>query len=70
MSKEREKEILKLLLAKKEISVNELSKKLFISESSIIRDLAKLESRIAALETKTAAVTAFTNSSGDLIVTF
>ena len=33
-------------------------------------DLAKLESRIAALETKTAAVTAFTNSSGDLIVTF
>lgn len=45
MSKEREKEILKLLLAKKEISVNELSKKLFISESSIRRDLAKLESR-------------------------
>ena len=45
MSKEREKEILKLLLAKKEISVNELSKKLFTSESSIRRDLAKLENR-------------------------
>ena len=32
MSKEREKEILKLLLARKKITVNELSKLLFTSE--------------------------------------
>ena len=45
MSKERKKEILKLLLAKKKISVNELSKLLFTSESSIRRDLMQLESQ-------------------------
>lgn len=45
MSKEREKEILKLLLAKKKITVNELSKLLFTSESSIRRDLARLENQ-------------------------
>ena len=43
MSKEREKEILKLLLSKKKITVNELSESLFTSESSIRRDLASLE---------------------------
>lgn len=45
MSKEREKEILKLLLAKKKITVTELSKLLFTSESSIRRDLASLENQ-------------------------
>ncbi len=43
MSKEREKEILKLLLSKKKITVNELSELLFTSESSVRRDLASLE---------------------------
>lgn len=43
MNKEREKEILKLLLARKEITVNELSEQLFTSESSIRRDLKSLE---------------------------
>lgn len=43
MSKEREKEILKVLLAKKQVSVRELSKKLYISESSVRRDLMRLE---------------------------
>ena len=45
MSKDREKEILKLLLAKKKITVNELSSLLFTSESSIRRDLARLENQ-------------------------
>ncbi len=45
MSKEREKEILKLLLAKKEVTVNELSQLLFTSESSIRRDLKSLENQ-------------------------
>lgn len=45
MSKEREKEILKLLLARKKITVNELSKLLFTSESSIRRDLVSLENQ-------------------------
>ena len=45
MSKEREKEILKLLLARKKITVNELSKLLFTSESSIRRDLVRLENQ-------------------------
>lgn len=43
MSKEREKEILKLLLAEKKASVCELAEKLFTSESSIRRDLTNLE---------------------------
>lgn len=43
MSKEREREILKLLLAKKKITVSEISAKLFASESSVRRDLASLE---------------------------
>ena len=45
MSKEREREILKLLLVKKKITVNELSNLLFASESSIRRDLARLENQ-------------------------
>lgn len=43
MSKEREKEILKLLLSKKRVMVSELAKILFTSESSIRRDLTSLE---------------------------
>ena len=43
MSKEREKEILKLLLSKKRVMVPELAKILFTSESSIRRDLTSLE---------------------------
>ena len=43
MSKEREKEILKLLLAKKKVTVCELSEKLYTSASSVRRDLARLE---------------------------
>ena len=45
MSKEREKEILKILLAKKKISVAELSELLFASESSVRRDLTRLENQ-------------------------
>lgn len=45
MSKEREKEILKLLLSKKEITVNELADLLFTSKASIRRDLASLENQ-------------------------
>lgn len=43
MNKNREREILKILLAKKEITVAELSSLLFASESSIRRDLISLE---------------------------
>ncbi len=43
MNKNREKEILKILLAKKEVTVAELSNLLFASESSIRRDLISLE---------------------------
>lgn len=43
MSKEREKEILKLLLANKKVTVNELSEKLYTSASSVRRDLSRLE---------------------------
>lgn len=45
MNKQREKEILTLLLAKKEITVNELSDLLFASRASIRRDLASLENQ-------------------------
>ena len=45
MSKEREKEILKQLLSKKQLSVNELSEILYTSKSSIRRDLASLENQ-------------------------
>lgn len=45
MNKQREKEILKLLLAKKEITVNELADLLFTSKASVRRDLASLESQ-------------------------
>lgn len=43
MSAEREKRILEILLQKKKVTVKELSKKLFISEPSVRRDLASLE---------------------------
>lgn len=46
MNTEREKEILKILLAKKEVSVKELADLLFTSESSIRRDLASLEKQM------------------------
>ncbi len=45
MSKDREKEILKQLLSKKQLSVNELSEILYTSKSSIRRDLASLENQ-------------------------
>lgn len=43
MSKDREKQILELLLKEKKITVKHLAKKLFISEPSIRRDLSALE---------------------------
>ena len=43
MSVEREKQILKILLKEKEISVHQLAAALFVSEPSIRRDLARLE---------------------------
>jgi DeoR/GlpR family transcriptional regulator of sugar metabolism len=43
MSKEREKSILEALLVQKRATVKELSQKLYISPSSIRRDLASLE---------------------------
>lgn len=45
MSKEREKEILKLLLSQKKVTVTELAGRLFTSESSIRRDLRNLENQ-------------------------
>lgn len=45
MNKEREREILKILLAEKKITVSEISARLFASESSVRRDLASLEKR-------------------------
>ena len=43
MNKEREKSILEMLLKYKKVSVRDLEKALFASESSIRRDLADLE---------------------------
>ena len=43
MSKERDKEILEILVAKKQATVKELADRLFVSEPSIRRDLANLE---------------------------
>lgn len=43
MSKEREKEILEILLKQKNVTVKQLADRLFISEPSVRRDLASLE---------------------------
>ncbi|MBP3437407.1 MAG: DeoR/GlpR transcriptional regulator [Clostridia bacterium] len=43
MNKDREKEILEILLKKKNVTVKQLADSLFISEPSIRRDLASLE---------------------------
>lgn len=43
MSKERDKEILEILVARKQATVKELAHSLFVSEPSIRRDLANLE---------------------------
>ena len=43
MNKEREKKILEEILKTKKVTVNELAKKLYISEPSIRRDLVSLE---------------------------
>ena len=43
MSKDREKQILEILLKQKNVSVRELAKILFISEPSVRRDLSSLE---------------------------
>ena len=43
MSKDREKQILEILLKQKNVTVKELSELLFISEPSVRRDLASLE---------------------------
>lgn len=43
MNKEREREILKILLAQKKVAVSELAARLYAGESSIRRDLASLE---------------------------
>ena len=43
MSKERDKEILEILVARKQATVKELARSLFVSEPSIRRDLAHLE---------------------------
>ena len=43
MSKEREKSILESLLKHKHVTVKELARELYASESSIRRDLDKLE---------------------------
>ena len=45
MSNERDKIILELLLKKKKITVKELSETLYVSEPSVRRDLARLESQ-------------------------
>lgn len=45
MNKQREKEILTLLLARKEVTVSELADSLFASKASIRRDLASLEAQ-------------------------
>lgn len=43
MNKDREKQILEILLKQKKVTVRQLAKKLFISEPSVRRDLASLE---------------------------
>ena len=43
MNKERKNEILKILLTEKKVSVDDLSKRLYISKPSIRRDLSELE---------------------------
>ena len=43
MSVEREKQILEILLKENKVSVKQLAKTLFISESSVRRDLQSLE---------------------------
>ena len=43
MSKDREKQILEILLKQKKVSVKQLADILFISEPSVRRDLASLE---------------------------
>lgn len=43
MSKEREKQILEILLTKKKVTVKELSELLYVSEPSVRRDLTSLE---------------------------
>lgn len=45
MSKEREKEILEILLKQKNVTVKQLADLLFISEPSVRRDLASLENQ-------------------------
>ena len=45
MSIDREKQILEILLHKKQATVKELAGELFISEPSVRRDLVKLESQ-------------------------
>lgn len=45
MSSTREKEILTLLVAQKQVTVRELAQKLYASESSVRRDLARLEAQ-------------------------
>ena len=43
MNIEREKQILEVLLKEKRVTVRQLAKRLFISEPSVRRDLARLE---------------------------
>lgn len=45
MNKDREKQILEILLKEKNITVKSLAEKLFISEPSVRRDLAELQKR-------------------------
>ncbi len=45
MSKEREKYILEKLLKEKEITISQTAKELYVSESTLRRDFAKLEDR-------------------------
>ena len=45
MNRDREKQILEILLQERRVSVSDLAKRLYASEPSIRRDLIRLESR-------------------------
>ena len=63
MNKEREKSILEILLKEKKVSVGDLAKRLFASEPSIRRDLARLEEQKLVKRTHGGAVLEESNHS-------
>ena len=63
MNKEREKEILEIILKEKTVTVKELAQRLYSSEPSIRRDLSLLEKQSLIRRTHGGAVLEENNSS-------